>query len=194
LFEVTVMTNDIDKLQSEHTDFAKLLDLLEAQIGLFHRGEQLDYNLMLDIFYYMTHYPDRFHHPKEDLAFARLAERDSSTRLAVEELARQHRVIAASGSRFLDNLNAALAGAMLTRESVEIPGLEYVTFYRSHMKMEERELFPIARTLLRDDDWAQIGVAIESTEDPLFGPQVEKRFRTIHQQIARVAGRGCAVD
>ena len=64
------MTNDIDKLQSEHTDFAKLLDLLEAQIGLFHRGEQPDYNLMLDIFYYMTHYPDRFHHPKEDLAFA----------------------------------------------------------------------------------------------------------------------------
>jgi len=188
------MTNDIDKLQSEHIDFAKLLDLLEAQIGLFHRGEELDYNLMVDIFYYMTHYPDRFHHPKEDLAFAKLTERDSSTRPAVEELARQHRVIAASGSRFLDNLNAALAGAVLTRESVEIPGVEYVTFYRSHMKMEERELFPVARTLLRDDDWAQIDVAIHSTEDPLFGPQVEERFRVIHQQIARVAGCECAVD
>ena len=32
----------------------------------------------------MTNYPDRFHHPKEDLAFARLAERDSDTRLSVE--------------------------------------------------------------------------------------------------------------
>ena len=42
------MTNDIDKLQKEHTDFAKLLDLLEAQIGLFHRGERPDYDLMLD--------------------------------------------------------------------------------------------------------------------------------------------------
>jgi len=70
---------------------------------------------------------------------------------------------------------------------VEIPGLEYVTFYRSHMKMEERELFPLARTLLRDDDWTQIGVAIGSTEDPIFGPQVEARYRTIHQLIARVA-------
>lgn len=188
------MTNDIDKLQSEHTNFAKLLDLLETQIGLFHRGDQPDYNMVLDIFYYMTHYPDRFHHPKEDLVFARLAERDSSTRFAVEDLARQHRGIAESGSRFLDNLNAALAGGMLTRASVEIPGLEYVTFYRSHMEMEERELFPVARTLLRDDDWAQIGVVIESAKDPLFGPQVEKRFRTIHQQIARIAGCGCAVD
>ena len=186
------MTNDIDKLQSEHTDFAKLLDFLEAQIELFHRGEQPDYDLMLDIFYYMTHFPDRFHHPKEDLAFARLAERDSSTKSAVEELARQHRIIAESGSRFLDNLNAALAGTMLTRESVEIPGLEYVTFYRSHMKMEERELFPIARALLRDDDWVQIGVAIKPAADPLFGSQVEEHFRTIHQQIARGAGCGCA--
>jgi len=188
------MTNHIDKLQSEHTDFAKLLDLLEAQIGLFRHGERPDYNLMLDIFYYMTNYPDRFHHPKEDLAFARLAERDAGTRPAVEELGRQHRVIAESGSRFVGNLNAALAGAMLTRESVERPGLEYVAFYRNHMKMEERELFPIARTLLRDDDWVEIGAAIAPTGDPLFGSRVEERFRTIHQQIARGAGCGCAVD
>lgn len=55
------MTSTIDALQKEHTDFAKLLDLLEAQIGAFHRGERPDYDLMLDVFYYMTHYPDRFH-------------------------------------------------------------------------------------------------------------------------------------
>lgn len=188
------MLNDIDKLLKEHIDFAKLLDLLEAQIGLFHRGERPDYDLMLDVFYYMTHYPDRFHHPKEDLAFARLAERDPGTRPAVEELARQHRVIAESGAQFLDNLNAALAGAMLKRESVEIPGLEYVTFYRAHMKMEERELFPLARTLLRDDDWHGINNAIESMEDPLFGPQVGERYRTIHQQITRMAQCGCEAD
>lgn len=48
------MTNDIDKLQKELADFAKLLSLLEAQIELFHHGEQSDYDLMLDIFYYMT--------------------------------------------------------------------------------------------------------------------------------------------
>jgi hemerythrin-like domain-containing protein len=191
--EVTIMTNYIDRLQKEHTDFTKLLDLLEAQISLFRHGERPDYDLMLDVFYYMTNFPDRFHHPKEDLAFAMLAERDSNAKPVVEELARQHRVIAESGSRFLDNLNAALAGAMLKREAVEIPGLEYVAFYRSHMRMEESELFPLARTLLRDDDWARIGVAAESINDPLFGSQVEERYRTIHRQIARVAECGCAV-
>ncbi len=146
------MTNHIDKLQEEHAQFAKLLDLLEAQIGLFHHGEQPDYDLMLEIFYYMTHYPDRFHHPKEDLAFARLAERDPDIRGKVEELARLHRVIARSGSRFLKKLDVALAGAMLSRESVEIPAFEYITLYRNHMKLD-------------------------ADEDSLFGRTVEDRYR-----------------
>jgi hypothetical protein len=30
---------------------------------------------MLDIMFYMTHYPTLLHHPKEDLAFARIAAR-----------------------------------------------------------------------------------------------------------------------
>lgn len=68
-----------------------------------------------------------------------------------------------------------------------------VTFYHNHMQMEERELFLLARTLLRDDDWVKISVAIESTEDPLFGRQVEERYRTIRQQITRAAQCGCAV-
>ena len=181
------MTNDIDKLQKEHTEFTKLLDLLEAQLGLFHHGEQPDYDLMLDIFYYMTHYPDRFHHPKEDLAFARLVERDPEIRAKVEELARQHQVIALSGARFLDNLDAALTGAMLSRQSVEIPALEYVTFYRGHMKFEERELFPIARVNLRDEDWAEINATMDPGEDPLFGQTFDERYRAIRRQIARIA-------
>jgi len=188
------MTNDLDKLQMAHADFAKLLDLLQAQIGLFHRGEQPDYDLILDIFYYMTHYPDRFHHPKEDLAFARLAERAPDTRAKVEELARLHRVIAQSGARFLDTLDAALAGAILPRESVEVPALEYIALYRDHMNMEEHELFPIGRIQLRDNDWVDINAAIDAGEDPLFGWTVEARYRAIRRQIVRAAKCGCATE
>ncbi len=188
------MTNDVDKLQKAHADFAQLLGLLEVQIKLFHDGEQPDYNLMLDIFYYMTHYPDRFHHPKEDLAFARLAQRAPDTGAKVEELARLHRVIAESGARFLGQLDAALARAMLSRASVELPALEYITLYRGHMKMEERELFPVARVKLGDEDWADVNATVGSGQDPLFGQTVEERYRAIHHQIVQAAECGCAVD
>lgn len=184
------MTNYVDKLQSEHARFEKLLTLLEAQIGLFHRAEQPDYDMMLDIFYYMTHFPDRFHHPKEDLAFARLAERAPAIGSKVKELARLHRVIAQSGARFVDKLDATLAGAMLTRESVEIPALEYVALYRDHMKLEEHELFPLAREKLRDEDWAEFDAAMDSGEDPLFGRKPDERYRAIRDGIARNVNHG----
>lgn len=180
--------NDINNLQKEHANFAKLLDLLEAQIGLFHRGERPDYDLILEIFYYLTQYPDRLHHPREDLAFAKLVEREPATKAAVDELARQHRFIAESGTRFHDNLNTALAGAMITRESVEFPGLEYVTFFRNHMRMEECELFPLGQKYLREEDWAKVNAEIKSLEDPLFGPQVEERYRTIQRLIDKPTG------
>ena len=92
------MGNVISKLRTEHVNFRKLLDLLEVQLDLFHRGESPDYQLMTDILDYMTHYPDVFHHPKEDVIFSRLLERDSSIAQSVEELARQHHVIAATWS------------------------------------------------------------------------------------------------
>jgi hemerythrin-like domain-containing protein len=60
---------------AEHVNFARLLDLLEAQVATFHRAERPNYDLMGNIVYYLRSFADRFHHPREDVAFARLVER-----------------------------------------------------------------------------------------------------------------------
>jgi hemerythrin-like domain-containing protein len=49
-----------------------------------------DYELMLDISLYMTHYSDTLHHPKEDIVFARIKSRDASASATIEELTTQH--------------------------------------------------------------------------------------------------------
>src|ERR1700692_1747366 len=84
------MSDSIALWRAEHANFATLLDLLERQLDLFHAGEKPDYELMLDIMFYMTRYPDVSHHPKEDLAFARIKEREVSARVIVDELTEQH--------------------------------------------------------------------------------------------------------
>ena len=56
--------------------------ILTAELDRFSRGQAPDYELMLDIMFYMTHYPDAVHHPKEDLAFAKIAERQPGSRNA----------------------------------------------------------------------------------------------------------------
>ena len=84
------MSNVIPALRTDHKNFSRLLDLLEGQLDESAEVEgKADYALMQDIMLYMTRYPDRFHHPKEDLVFTRLVERNANARGIVEELMEQ---------------------------------------------------------------------------------------------------------
>ena len=79
------MSDTIALWHAEHVNFAQLLDLLEGQLDLFHKGESPYYELMLDIMFYMTHYLNQLHHPKEDSAFARIKQCAADSGRIVDE-------------------------------------------------------------------------------------------------------------
>ena len=177
------MSNQVAKWKAEHAEFVRLLGILKSQIGLFHQQAEVNYELMLDIVYYLTQYPDRFHHPREDIAFRKLAERDPTAEPRVLELLGEHKVIAAAGKTLVERLNAILGDAMVDRESVEVEAATYIVYYRQHMAREEADLFPRVEDVLTDTDWRTVGDAIAAEADPLFGAAVGQRYRQLHQQI-----------
>ena len=67
------MADPIDAWHMEHRYFRRLLALLHKQVDVFHTGEQPNYELMLDIVSYLRDYTDQVHHPREDVAFKRVA-------------------------------------------------------------------------------------------------------------------------
>jgi hemerythrin-like domain-containing protein len=181
------MSDPIALWHAEHVNFATLLDLLESQLDLFHKGEPADYELMLDIMFYMTHYSDVLHHPKEDLAFARIKEREVNARPIVDELTEQHARLKEFGEALVHALDDIVNGSITSRAHVEAPGRAYVADFRSHMQREETAILPLAAKLLRDRDWAAIDAAIRHIDDPLFGKNVEERYAALRRQIAREA-------
>ncbi len=181
----------IDFLRQEHGVFSTLLDLIETCILDFRRGQELDYELLQDVFFYLTQYPDCSHHPREDLAFDRLVERSPDLKAFAENAHRQHRLIAQLGTEFLDKLYAALNGVLLARDALESSALEYVALYRDHIKFEEQALFPLARLHLQESDWDEIRKAITAKEDPLFGEGERKKFRSLQRQIKLSSGCEC---
>jgi hemerythrin-like domain-containing protein len=182
------MRSEILRLRQEHANFRKLLDLLEEQLDLFHRGESPSYRLMTDILHYMINYSDHFHHQREDAIFAYLAKRDPGTAQSVEGLARQHHVIAEAGTRLHGTLEDAINGALMPRQMIEAPGLLYVTYYRGHMEKEELELFGSVEQLLHDDDWVQLSAGVRREPDPLFGADVEARYCMLCGHISEMYG------
>jgi hemerythrin-like domain-containing protein len=181
------MPDTLAQWHAEHVNFAKLINLLETQLDRFHDDDSPNYELMLDIMFYMTHYPDVLHHPREDLAFARIKEREKSAGPTVDELTKQHTQLRHLGYDLVHGLSDVVNGSISSRESIETPGRAYVASFRSHMRIEEREILPMAAKLLEARDWAAIKSEVAHIDDPLFGKIAEKRYAALHQQIARQA-------
>jgi Uncharacterized conserved protein len=186
-----IVSSLIDKWTAEHRNFEKLLEIMERELGVFHRGERPNYDLMLDVVYYMIHYPDFAHHPAEDLVFARVAERSPAISALIGELHRQHRCIADAGKCLQQQLEAVVTGVMLPRIEVEQPALRYIEYLKHNMRSEEVHLFPLARQVLNDEDWAWIDGRRPNAVDPLFGNCAEARYRSLRARIAAEAGCDC---
>lgn len=185
------MSAQVQQWKTDHANYRRLLDLLETLAQRFATSDRPEYELMSDIIHYMTQYPDRFHHPREDIAFKVLLERDSTAQQSVDDLAGQHVGIAQSGATLSADLNAAAADAMIARTTIEKAVRDYVTVLRTHMDQEEREVFPKLVSLLNESDWLIVDSAFHFSADPLFGESVQQRFQALHRQIASQAGCGC---
>jgi hemerythrin-like domain-containing protein len=168
----------------EHKYFRRLLMLLQKQLDVFHSGERPNYELMLDIITYLREYSDRVHHPREDVAFSRLAKRMPELELPLARLRQEHRVIARAGEALVDHLTAILGGAVVPRAEVEMAAATYLVYYGNHIAKEEEDVLVHAAGALGPEDWAAVRDAVPSIKDPLFGDKPEERFRSLRRQIA----------
>ena len=178
------MSDSIALWHAEHRHFSRLLDLLERQVVAFHADNQPNFELMLDLVSYLRYFPDRYHHPREDIAFSRLAQRDPALKPMIERLLQEHRVIAAAGAELLKYLEQVVDDVVVERATVEAAAATYLVYYRRHLALEDRDIVPRAEQLLTPEDWEAVVTAIPSGPDPLFGEDSDARYRELRRQIA----------
>ena len=181
------MASTLSKWHADHVNFGRLLDCLETQILVLHDGGTPHYELMLDIMFYMTHYPDVLHHPKEDAAFARINARDPQVRPIVEALDAQHEDLRRMGAALVISLSDVFNGAIAPRMDVAGLAHDYVATFREHIAFEERKMLPLAARLLDASDWEAIDDAVRHMDDPLFGHNPEPRYATIARHLRQQA-------
>ena len=169
---------------AEHVNFLRLLDMLEKQICAFQAGEQPNYELMRNGVQYLRYFPERYHHPREDIAFALLLKKNPGLRSQISFLLQEHRVISSAGGELLARLGDAASDAMVSRESLEAAAATYLLYYRHHINNEEREILPLAAQHLTSADWKAVAGAVPPAHDPLFGDDADTQYRDLRRQIA----------
>jgi hemerythrin-like domain-containing protein len=150
-------------------------------------GKVPDYHLLLEIVDYLKHYPDQYHHPREDLLFTRMLENDSKFSAQLERLQREHQALHRITNELFNELTRIADGRPVDRPELLRSIQRYIDGYRQHMDYENRQVFPRARGKLSAAQLKKLSIKTRYIDDPLFGGEVQYRYRRLGRGLqARV--------
>jgi len=173
----------LEALRQEHRNIASLLKTLEWQVAEFERGKEPDYDVIGATLDYFQDFPDLFHHPKEDLVYAKLSERDAATAARIGDLHRTHEELGVRAREFARGVQAVLDEEGPPRRTFAYRARRFIELQREHLDREEAEFFPVADKTLTAEDWAELKARMTSGEDPLFGDKVTAKYDRLRRMI-----------
>jgi hemerythrin-like domain-containing protein len=151
------------------------------------KSAQPDLRVFRAMLLYISEYPERLHHPKEDAyLFAPLRERTHEHDATLDELEAQH----AQGEALVRRLEHLLLRYEFGGEREFAPFAEqverYADFYFRHMRIEEEIIFPALRAHFSSEDWAKADRAFTANVDPLAGTDLKHDFERLFTIIVSI--------
>jgi len=173
-------------LEGEHERFRALLDVVEREALELRQGRDVERTLLCQIFQYWSNYPERCHHPKEDLILAQMKRRHvAGVDQLQRDIARGHEELVTLGEALSKVLGPAGTAALTTEHADLLQ--QFVDVNRRHMALEEAQFFPLASARLDAEDWERIEFDLLDREDPVFDSVFEARYGIIVDAILGVA-------
>jgi hemerythrin-like domain-containing protein len=176
----------IEHLSREHRNIETLLAVLERELEIFDRGDRPDYEVIRAIISYFELYPEIYHHPQEELVFAKLKLRDPAAAAKVGNLTLEHQKGTERLRRVAQAVDGVLADREILRQNVDNIVRDFIEKERRHVMMEDRDFFPAALKALMPQDWTEIALASTSHEDPLFSEAAEETFAALRTRILQL--------
>lgn len=175
-------------LRDEHRSLAAVIHGLAYLVREIQQGAAPNFTLLGAMLHYIDAFPERLHHPKEDLYLFRLLR---------SRYAQAHDMLAAleeehlAGARKLRELHEKLA-AFHRDGMVSFPAFRsaveaYAAFHWNHMRTEELEVLPLCEQHFTDADWEETDAAFGGNGDPLLGIDQQTAFAELFHRIVRLA-------
>lgn len=157
-------------IAEEHRAFDASLAAIVDRIQLVrtHRAEADPASFHRAISYIAT-FMDHFHHPKEDeFLFKAVRGRTRQLEDVIDHLQHDHRQAPGIFAELLRSLEGTGAGTEAALADFAQLFERYARSQVDHMRMENDEVVPVARNVLRLSDWIEIESAFTANRDPLF--------------------------
>ncbi|MDA0655280.1 MAG: hemerythrin domain-containing protein [Proteobacteria bacterium] len=178
-------------LHQDHTNIGKLLTILEREMGVLERGGVPNYDLVGDILEYCMAYPDKVHHPKEDLLLRMMRSRDAAAAGKLSRLEADHARIADISKEFFGFVDAVRRGGEADKIRLVVLFRRFIDTNWSHMEMEETHFFPRAAEVLIEEDWLEIDRSLDDPEDPIFSETENAKYQQLRFENLKADGERC---
>lgn len=178
-------------LRAEHRHIGAIMGLLTQQLNAVERGDLVDPHVLYEIMDYMVMWPDRFHHPREDLIYDHVADLNPDAAIDMRELQHEHEQMARLGRKLLLAIEGWRSGDTAGNDMVHL-GREYIRRSHEHMTIEEEDVFPLLNAVLGPGDWRELAAedSLHPASDPVFGRRVQREFRQLARKLRRRLRRG----
>lgn len=176
-------------LRDEHRSLAAVLHALKDVVArTAFTGQQADFRLLRAMIFYIETFPERQHHPKEEMfVFSKLRQRAPHVQPLLERLQHEHQ----TGHVRLQELRSALAAAEQNppsgTEPFEAAVDRFVAEQFAHMTLEEQSLMPAASNHFTPQDWTEIKHAFQDNADHRFVAEEDESFNHLLGRILSLA-------
>ena len=170
-------------LRQDHENMSRLLDALDRQIDTFAAGNQPDLEIVSAIADYVLEYPDRFHHPVEDMVLDELRQRDANAARPIDGLESEHKRIGKLARDFHTAVKTWLSDEPARRTDFLETARAFVAAMREHIVREDQEFFPAAEAALTRDDLDRMNDRLPKLDDPLFGAANRESYERLRRNI-----------
>ena len=167
-------------IKDEHRSIASVMHGLSYVVSEIREHElKPDFTMLKAMVSYLTTFPDKLHHPKEDTyLFPKIREYTRELDQTLDALGAQHR----EEKRLIEKLGQALSdyetGASGAFDQFDEAVDQYAGFLWQHMATEEKLIMNAARKHLTESDWGEIAKAFGENGDSRFGEKMYQEYRS----------------
>ncbi len=159
------------ELRHEHARFGRVLALIGRRARAWADAPDAEtQQLLTEAVDYVVDFQNRYHHPREDFLFERIARRSAEHAAALAVLRRDHDKSHRAGQALLRQLRLLerSPGSRANRSALALHLENFARGMRGHIRREDELMYSSASKLLNAADWRALSRSAPTPPDPLL--------------------------
>lgn len=153
------MNEVIARLKGDHKCFVRAMAEIDRGLKRHLAGKlssPQNFSRIVDLFTYVQGYPERWHHPIENVAFSRLLTMDIPSTSDIARLMHEHDLMEEQAQDLRRRFEDILRGKIATDQTLVRECYRYINRQLEHQRLEEEKIFPLMVALFKTADWRNL--------------------------------------